>query len=100
MGKFKLLYESEGSFLKNNKFPRINQNVWFLTTNEHFKEEIMQGKVIKISNIDNRGMGNSYIDIEVKDSKDKKHIPIIHVFDHKPKKKEIVDEFGKVKIWV
>lgn len=94
--KRKYIESNEGSFLDNKKIPKENQVVYFLSGSiAPFK--ILKGIIKSITNIDQKGLSNTYFDIE---SNNKLfHVNIGSVFDHKPKQIEIEDEFGKIKIW-
>ena len=86
--------ESKGSFLDNQKLPKVGQTLYALVG---FDRKVVKGKVIKLSNIDQKGLSNTYLDI---DSNGKKyHIDISQVFDHKPKQVKTKDEYGDVTIW-
>lgn len=90
------LKEETGSFLDNKKIPKLNQNVWFLSG--MFGDIPKKGKVLDISDIDRKGLSNTYLEIET--SKEKKHVNIMLVFDHKPKKTKIKDEYGELTKWI
>lgn len=89
------ILEREGSFLGNNKLPKEGQSVWALVG---FDRKPVQGTIISITNIDKKGLANTYLDLQVKNKK--YHVNINDIFDHKPKQKKITDEFGEVTVWV
>ena len=85
----------KGSFLDNKKIPKEEQNVWILSGT--FADKPEQG-IIKISyNIDRKGLSNTYLDVETK--KGIKHLNIAQIFDHKPKKIKVKDEYGEITKW-
>lgn len=57
-----------------------------------------KGKVTLVTNIDNKGLANTYIDIET-DKGTKYHASIGQVFDHKPKQVKKTDQYGEVTVW-
>lgn len=85
------LLESEGSYLDKKKTPKEGDLVYFL---HGFNNEIKRGKIIKLSNIDNKGLANTYMDIE-----GGYHTSIDRIYDHKPKKVKVKDEYGEVTVW-
>ena len=87
--------ESKGSYLENKKMPNINDTVYALVG---FDQKIITGKVIRITNIDKKGLANNYMDIV--DGKKKWHTSIDVVFDHKPKKIKVKDEYGEITKWI
>lgn len=88
------LEESKGSFLDNKKVPKDGQMVYAVVG---FDQKIVKGKVLKTSNIDKKGIANTYLDIDVNGKT--YHVDISQIFDHKPKKVKVKDEYGEVTIW-
>ena len=88
------LNESKGSYLDNKKLPKEGSTVYALVG---FDRKIVKGKIKKVHNIDNRGLGNTYLDLDVKGKN--YHIDISQVYDHKPKQVKTKDEYGEVTIW-
>ena len=89
------LTEKNGSYLENGKTPKENDKVYTLVG---FDQKIIKGKIIRITNIDNKGLANNYMDID--DGQKKWHVSIDVVFDHKPKKIKVRDEYGETSRWV
>jgi len=88
----------KGNLLENNIMPEVGMEVWALIGSKRtFRDIPKKGVIKRVSNIDNRGLGNTYCDIDI--NGENRHQPIICIFDHKPKYVEIEDCFGKVKIW-
>lgn len=84
----------KGSYLDNKKMPKEGETVYFL---HGFDRKIKKGKIVKITNIDNKGLANTSMDIE---SNGKIiHTDISQIYDHKPKQVVKKDEYGEVKIW-
>ena len=90
------LTETKGSFLDNKNLPKLNQKVWFLSG--MFGDKPEQGTIIRITNIDNKGLSNTSVDL--KTPKGEKHVNIMLIFDHKPQKHKVNDEYGEVSKWV
>lgn len=88
------LNEKKGSFLDNKKLPKEGQKVWALVG---FDRKIVQGTVKKLSNIDQKGLANTYLDLDVKGKN--YHLDISQIYDHKPKQVKTKDEYGEVTIW-
>lgn len=86
--------EGSGSYLDNKKMPKEGQEVYALVG---FERKVVKGRLKKISNIDNRGLANTYLDIDVKGKN--YHISIDQVYDHKPKQVKTKDEYGEVTVW-
>lgn len=83
-----------GSYLDNMKNPKINETIWALVG---FENNIVKGLIVKVSNIDNKGASNTYIDIE--SDGHKYHINIDQIFDHIPEKVEKQDIYGRYTKW-
>ncbi len=94
MIKIRQFKESKGSYFDNKKLPREGDNIFFLYG---FNNEIKRGTILLISNIDRKGLGNTYFDIE--SNQRIFHVPINSIFDHRPKLVTKEDLFGKVKVW-
>jgi len=82
------------TYLDNKKIPKINEKVYALVG---FENKIVNGKIVSVNNIDNKGLSNCYLDIDV--SGKKYHVNISQIFNHKPKKVQIKDEYGFVTVW-
>ena len=87
---------NKGSFLDNKILPKLNQNVWILSG--QFGDIPLQGIIKNISNIDKKGLSNTYVDVQTK--KGIKHVNIDQIFDHKPIKTKIKDKFGVTSKWM
>ena len=93
--KFKqYLNEVKGSYLDNKKLPKEGENVYALVG---FNRKIVKGKIKKVSNIDQKGLANTYLDLDVNGKN--YHLDISCIYDHKPKKVKTKDEYGDVIIW-
>jgi len=105
-GGFRYIYENNnehnkqelnnGSYLDNKKIPKTGEKVFFLKG--QFGDNVDSGIIDTITNIDNKGLSNTYLNIKDKNGNNH-HINIAQVYDHKPKKIEIEDQYGKVKMW-
>jgi len=91
----KILNEAKGSYLDNQKIPKEGQKVWI--TVGLGMGEVIEGKVVRVTNIDRKGLANTYLDVET--SKGIQHVNVMSVFDHKPKKVMRQDAYGKVAVW-
>jgi len=90
-----LLIEAiKGSFLQNKKMPKEGQEVYALIG---FDKKIVKVKILRLTNIDNKGLANTYMDVT--DGKKNYHINIDAIYDHKPKLVTKTDEYGEVKVW-
>lgn len=78
------------------KMPKEGEVVWFLSGQVNQKP--MNGTVVRITNIDRKGLSNTYMDIEVDGVVH--HVNIAQVFDHKPNLRTVKDEYGETKRWV
>ena len=83
------------SLLFNNKTPKIGDCFFALVG---FNPRVIHGKVINVTNIDNKGISNTYVDLKDNTGQNL-HVNIMCLYDHKPELIEIEDEFGTVKIW-
>jgi hypothetical protein len=84
----------KGSYLENKKMPKEGDIVYFL---QGFNQKVMKGKIVNVTNIDKKGLANTYVDVE---SGGKNYHNNIHqIYDHKPKKVIKTDDYGEVKIW-
>lgn len=90
----KYLVEAKGSYLVNKKLPKEGESVYAIVG---FDKKIVKGKVTRVTNIDKKGLENTYMDLDVNGKI--YHVDINQIYDHKPKKKFIEDEYGKVEIW-
>ncbi len=88
------LNETKGSFLDNKRIPKQGQAVYALVG---FERKVVKGTVTKLSNIDQKGLANTYLDINAKGKN--YHVDISQVYDHKPKQVKTKDEYGEVTIW-
>lgn len=86
--------EAKGSYLDNKKMPKEGQEVYALVG---FERKIVKGKIRKLTNIDNKGLANTYLDIN--SGGKNYHVDISQVYDHKPKQVKTKDEYGDVTIW-
>ncbi len=73
----------------------INQRVWILAG--QFADKPMQGIILSVSNIDNKGINNTYCDIKTEYGL--KHTNINQIFNHKPKRVIKKDCFGNYTTW-
>jgi hypothetical protein len=80
-----------GSYLDNKKLPRVGDMVYFL---RGFNKVVTKGKVTQVTDIDRRGIANTYVDID-----GKYHVPLNVVFDHKPHKVKVKDIYGDTEVW-
>lgn len=88
-------FVDEMSYLDYGKMPDTGDVVWFL--GGQMADKPMKGTVLAINNIDQKGLANTYMDI---DSKGKKyHVNIAQVYDHMPKRIKKKDEYGDVTVW-
>ncbi len=93
------IISSKGSYLENKKLPKEGDIVYFLfTKKDSLDQKIAKGKIERVNNIDNKGLSNTYLDIN--SGGRNFHVNIDQVFDHKPKYTELEDQFGKFKKWV
>lgn len=89
--------KSGGSYLDNQKLPKEGDVVYVMTSRLGIGNP-KKGIVKNITNIDNRGLSNTYLDIDVNGSL--RHVNLMLVYDHKPKQVTKKDEFGEIKTWV
>ncbi len=88
-----------GSLCENGRLPKVGQAVWALVTiGRTIEEKPRRGYVMSVTNIDNRGLSNTYCDIGLASGK-RVHVSISQIYGHKPKMVEIVDEYGPVSVW-
>jgi hypothetical protein len=88
---------NKGSYLDNKLLPKEGAIVFVLVGSmSPFK--VMKGKVSTLSNIDNKGLNNTYMDILLDNGKIN-HVHISMVFDHKPKQEKVTDEYGETTVW-
>lgn len=87
--------EAKGSYLDNKKMPKEGQEVYVLSG--QMADKVVKGKIRKITNIDQKGLSNTYFDIEANGRN--YHVNIAQVYDHKPKQVKTKDEYGDVTIW-
>jgi hypothetical protein len=88
--------KNTGSYLDNIQLPKEGQIVYFLKGQIAAKP--IKGKIVTITNIDKKGLSNTYLDIEVNSRI--YHTNISQVFDHLPKYQELSDEYGSYKKWI
>jgi len=96
MIKLKSLIENDGSYLEKKKMPKEGETVYALLS---MPTKIIKAKILRITNIDNKGLGNTYMDVQELGTNKTLHLSIDQIYDHKPKQTEIEDEYGKVKVW-
>lgn len=72
----------------------MNEEVWALIG---FENNIVEGSITKITNIDNKGASNTYVDIKSNGSR--YHINIDQIFDHMPEKIKKQDTYGTYTAW-
>lgn len=89
-----VVVEVKGSYLDNKRMPKEGDTVYALVG---FDRKVVKGKVMKVSNIDQKGLANTYLDIDVNGKN--YHLDVSQIFDHKPKKVKTKDEYGEVTIW-
>ena len=87
----------DGSYLQNNRMPKVGEKVWILA-GQMSPYKVVEGKITMVSNIDQRGLGNTYVDVAGKDGKTH-HINVSMLFDHKPKRVKVTDQFGETTVW-
>lgn len=84
-----------GSFLDQGRCPQLGETVWALIGQTDARP--VAGVVSLISDIDRRGLGNTYLDVQAEGRT--YHVPLMVVFNHRPRRVQIVDAFGPVRIW-
>lgn len=84
----------EGSFLDKGALPEDGQAVFCVVG---FDQKVVKGIVQKSTNIDNKGLANTYVDVIASDKT--YHVAINQVYDHEPCKVVVEDEFGKLSVW-
>ena len=89
-----IIKESKGNYLENKKIPKEGETVYALIG---FDKKVVKGIIKRVSNIDNKGLANTYLDIDVKGKN--YHIDISQIYDHKPKKVKVKDQYGETIIW-
>lgn len=94
MRLYNYINEAKGSYLDNKKMPKEGDTVYALVG---FDKKIVKGKIIKINNIDNKGLANTYLDLDANGKT--YHTDISQIYDHKPKQVVKRDEYGEVKVW-
>ena len=87
-------HKSQGNFAENQTLPRNNQLIYAVIG---FDQKVTKGRVQKTTNIDNKGIANTYVDVIVNDKN--YHLSINQVYDHKPEKVIVNDIYGAVTIW-
>ena len=90
----KYLGEGRGSYLDNKKMPKEGDTVFALVG---FDRKVVKGTITKISNIDQKGLSNTYLDLNVNGKN--YHLDISQIYDHKPKQMKKKDEYGEVTVW-
>ncbi len=86
--------KDKGSYLDNVKMPKVGDTVWFL---KGFNLVPTKGEISTVTNIDQRGLANTYMDI--KHGGSIAHVSIDLVYDHKPKKVKKQDQYGELTVW-
>lgn len=91
--------EQFGSVLENSQMVKPGDRIYFLR-NKIRQLEIMAdcGIIERVNNIDNRGYGNTYCDINVKGKI--WHICVSEIYKHKPRKVRVEDEYGFFTRWM
>lgn len=87
---------SLGSYLDQGRVPHPGDVVW-LTPTLGGNKTPLRGEVLAVSNIDNRGLGNAYVDVAT--SHGNRHVPISTVFDHRPRRVKVSDAMGETTVW-
>jgi hypothetical protein len=87
--------ELKGSVLSQGKVPKIGEKVFGLVG---FDAKPVEGVVVSVNNIDNKGLSNTYVDFKTETGKTY-HSNVSQLFRHKPKKVEKQDQYGKVSVW-
>lgn len=89
-----------GSYLEYGVEPKEGSTVWTLIykNQESLKLTPVRGVIERRTNIDERGIGNTYFDIRLKDDR-LIHTSISQVFDHKPRMAAFEDSFGTFHKW-
>ena len=86
----------KGSCLDINTLPKPGDKVWAMTSKIGIGDP-REGIVIRDMNIDNKGLSNTYLDIEIEGKNH--HLNIMLVYNHLPKMVRIEDDYGEVTIW-
>lgn len=87
---------AEGSYHDQGRCPAVGAQVWARIG--MFGDEVAAAEVVTVTNIDGRGLGNTYMDVRLADGSIR-HVSISSVYDHKPRQVRIVDAFGPVTVW-
>lgn len=95
MKTFRDFIAEDGSYLDNQQVLKLGSEVWILTG--QFADNPQKGMIKRIDNIDNKGLANTYVDVDVNGKI--YHTNVAQVFDHKPKLVQVKDEYGFVKRW-
>jgi len=90
-----LFEKKEGSLLDNKTLPKEGSTVWFLSG--QMGDTIRVGEIIRIDNIDKKGLSNTYFTIM--SSGKEYRCNISQTYDHKPRKVKWSDEYGEVMVW-
>jgi len=88
--------KNNGSYLDQNKTPYKKDKIWVMTAKIGIGSPQI-GVIHRITNIDNKGLSNTYLDILVGNKI--LHVNIMLVYDHKPKKVKITDICGEIVKW-
>jgi len=83
------------NYLRKNTIPKVGDWVWFLSG--QMADTPQQGKVIRINDIDRKGINNTYLDIK-SDGKEY-HASLLVVYDNKPVQERIKDDYGFCTVW-
>ena len=92
----KAIIAKSGSYLDIGKKPKEGDKVWIIIVG--MTEKLIHGIITRVSNIDNRGLANTYAEVSV-DENSSYHVAINQMYDHKPKKVKKTDEYGEVTVW-
>ena len=84
----------QGSLLDNDMLPVYGMDVWAVVG---FEQKVVKGTVTLVTNIDNRGLGNTYVDIDVNGKR--WHTPVNTLYSHRPHLVEVTDCYGTTKVW-
>lgn len=82
--------------------PTEGAQVWIMVRpSEDCLEDIpMRGVIVRRSNIDERGLGNTYFDVRLCDGSSRTfHLPINVIFDHEPQYTRFEDRLGPFHKW-
>lgn len=87
---------SKGSLLDNGITPKHNMKAWARVGWDC--SEVVSGTITSVANIDNRGLANTYVDFQAQNG-NSYHCNINLLYDHRPYKVQIVDNYGPVSVW-